>query len=77
MPDARVYKIEPGTVLVFSGVDASPETWRGIVSEIAGKCGHSDFVIVPLPPDGDVTESTVDELVGLLAAQGIELEAKP
>jgi hypothetical protein len=75
VPDARCYRIDPGTVLVLDGVALSPGDLQALVAELARVCGHTEFLVLPVASDANARFVAADQVLDFLAATGIQLGA--
>lgn len=73
-PDARVFEVPTGSVIVLTGVDFPyddnrPDTsiLRIAKDHIAEAIGHDQFAIVALGGDGDVYVHSVEDVLDLVA----------
>lgn len=78
MPDARVYPIAPGSLIVLRGVEFDGYTLPELIDAIGRCCGHRQFVIMQIDDGADARVFGPDELVGWLRiALGIDVSLAP
>jgi hypothetical protein len=75
VPDARVYEVKPGSLIVLRGVEYEGITLEELMDGIERACGHRRFLIMQIPEGSSAVVLGPDELVGWLReALGIDLD---